>query len=103
MPNGPTLKIFLRPTFLKRDGSTPVYISKIINRKKKDYAVGVSIFEPDKFWDLKTRRVKRCSWINQNYVNGVIEDAETRTPAAALRASGLLCLGYIISFRFKNS
>ncbi len=75
----PNYKIFLRSDYPKKDGSIPIYIRIIINRKKKDYTLGVSIFEPEKFWDPKTRRLKRCSWVNQNYVNGVIEDAETRT------------------------
>jgi len=75
----PNYKIFLRSDYPKKDGSISVYLRVIINRKKKDYALGISIFEPEKFWDPKTRHIKRCSWVNQNYVNGVIEDAEIRT------------------------
>jgi len=75
----PNYKIFLRSDYPKKDGSIPIYLRVIINRKKKDYALGISIFEPEKFWDEKSRHVKRCSWVNMPYINGVITDAEERT------------------------
>ncbi len=74
----PTYKIFLRSDYPKKNGSVPVYLRVIINRIKKDYALGVSVFEPDKYWDHKSRQIKRCSWVNMTYINGVITDGEDR-------------------------
>ncbi|NCA74872.1 MAG: site-specific integrase [Alphaproteobacteria bacterium] len=80
----PTFKIFLRSDYPKKDGSIPVYLRILMNNKKKDYSTGVSVFEPDKYWDAKNRQVRRCSWVNMNYINSTIEDAENRAAAAFL-------------------
>jgi len=74
----PTFKIFLRTEYIKKDGSVPVYLRVVINRKKKDYSLGVSIWDPEKYWDASQNRVKRCTFINKSHVNGTIEDAETK-------------------------
>jgi site-specific recombinase XerD len=74
----PTFKIFLRSDYPKKDGSIPVYLRVLINRKKKDYALGVSVFDPAKYWDEKTKQVRRCSWVKMDYINQTIEDAENK-------------------------
>ncbi len=73
-----TYKIFLRSDYPKKDGSIPVYLRVISNRKKKDFAFGVSIFEPKKFWNEKEQRVQRCSWVNKDHINKTIKERYDR-------------------------
>jgi len=71
-------KTFLRSNKPKTDGSIPVYLRIIINRKFKDYALGLSVFEPEKYWNAEKQRVKRNTWGNMHYINGTIEDQENK-------------------------
>jgi hypothetical protein len=46
-----TYKIFLRTEAPLKEKSTPVYLRATVNRKKRDFSLVVSIFEPKKYCD----------------------------------------------------
>jgi site-specific recombinase XerD len=71
-------KIFLRSDYPKKDGSIPVYLRVIIDRHHKDYALGISVFDPAKYWDATAREVKRCSFVDMKKINETIHDTEDR-------------------------
>lgn len=49
-------RVFIRMDYKKADGSHPIYLRVIINRKKKDYALNLSTHE--KYWDERKTAVK---------------------------------------------
>jgi len=70
-----TFKIFLRTDTPLKNGSIGVYLRVRIEKKKKDYSLGVSILETDKFWDSVSNRMKPCSWQDYDKVNREISAA----------------------------
>lgn len=99
-----SFKIFLRFDYPKKDGSIPVYLRVLITRKKKDYSLGVSVFDPEKYWDKKNNQVKRCSWVNMKYINGTIEDTVNKAGDifSEMRKKNIPFTIYEFDKRFKN-
>ncbi|MEI6900768.1 MAG: site-specific integrase, partial [Bacteroidota bacterium] len=71
-------KIFLRTEAPKKDGSIGIYLRARVDRKKRDYSLGVSIFDQKKFWDIENSRMKTCSWQDYDKVNREISAAEKK-------------------------
>jgi site-specific recombinase XerD len=73
-----TFKIFLREDTPLKNESIGVYLRVRIENLKKDYSLGVSIFETDKYWDPLASRMKPCSWQDIDQVNREISAAEKK-------------------------
>lgn len=71
-----TYKIFLRDDAPRKDKSIGVYLRATVNRKKRDFSLGVSIFEPKKYWDPSTKQMKKCDWQKVQEINQVIAAAD---------------------------
>jgi len=71
-------KIFLRVDTPRKDGSIGVYLRARVNRKKKDFSLGVSIFEPKKYWDPIANMMKACSWQDVDEINKNISAGDTK-------------------------
>ena len=71
-----TYKIFLRTEAPLKDKSTPIYLRATVNRKKRDFSLGVSIFEPKKYWDPTLNQVKKCDWQKVKEINQVVSAAD---------------------------
>jgi integrase/recombinase XerC len=54
-----TFSIYPRPDFVKKDGQYPVYLRLCINRKRRYYALKLSIPSPEKYWDSQKVQIKR--------------------------------------------
>jgi len=55
----PTFKIFVRYDAQKIDGSYPLYLQLIINRKAKRYSLNISIPKPEKYWNQEKHQIKK--------------------------------------------
>ncbi len=71
-----TYQIFLRTEALKKNGSTPVYLRVRFGNNKKDFALGVSVAEPKRYWDPETNQMKKCDWQKVQDINQVISSAD---------------------------
>lgn len=99
-----TIQIFLRSDYTKKDGSVPISLRVILNRRKKEYSLGQSVPEPKKFWDPVKKRVKRCSWINMAKINEAIDQKE-RQAYAIVDEMGKLNVPFTVAEfdkRFRN-
>jgi len=74
-----TFKIFLRDDNPLKNGSIGVYLRARHDNKKKEYSLGVSILETEKYWDPVTCRMKTCSWQDYDKVNREISASEKKT------------------------
>ncbi|MCX6240375.1 MAG: site-specific integrase [Bacteroidetes bacterium] len=73
-----SIKIFLREEAPRKNGSIGVYLRVRVERKKKDYSLGVSILEPKKYWDSANNRMKTCSWQDVDKINRNISAGEKK-------------------------
>jgi site-specific recombinase XerD len=71
-------KLFLRTEAPLKNGSIGVYLRVRVDNKKKDYSLGVSILEPDKYWDPVNRKMKTCSWQKVDDINRDITAGENK-------------------------
>jgi site-specific recombinase XerD len=73
-----TFKIFLRTEAPLKNGSIGIYLRLRSDKQKKDYSLGVSVLEPDKYWDPVPCRMRNCSWQDYDKVNREISAAEKK-------------------------
>jgi len=71
-------KIFLRTEAPLKNGSIGVYLRARVDNKKKDYSLGVSILEPEKYWDPDQKKMKNCSWQKVDDINRDITAGEKK-------------------------
>lgn len=55
----PTIKIFPRTDFYKKDGFCGIYLRLTINRKKRYYSLDISLPDPEKYWDSQKCQIRR--------------------------------------------
>jgi len=56
---GFTAQLFQRTDYTKKDGTNPIYLRIIINRKKKDYSLNISVLP--KHWNGKKDEIKMAA------------------------------------------
>ena len=69
-------KIFLRTESPRKNKSIPVYLRARVENKKKDYSLGVSILEPEKYWDPEANQMKKCDKQKVKEINQVVSAAD---------------------------
>ena len=55
-----TYQIFLRTKAPRKNESIPIYLRVRFGNNKKDFSLGVSVSEPEKYWDPETNQMKKC-------------------------------------------
>jgi len=71
-----TYQIFLRPEAPRKNGSIPVNLRVRFGNNKKDFALGVSVSEPKRYWDPEANKMKKCDGQKVQEINQVISTAD---------------------------
>jgi len=68
--------IFLRTEAPRKNKSIPIYLRARFGNKKKDFSLGVSILEPEKYWNPEINQMKKCDWQKVQDINQVVSAAD---------------------------
>ncbi|MEO6301555.1 MAG: Arm DNA-binding domain-containing protein [Bacteroidia bacterium] len=71
------VKILFRKDKINKDGVVPIYLKVIKNRNSQQISLGITV--PEKYWDVKNKRVKKGMENSQrlnNYISHKVAEAE---------------------------
>ena len=71
-----TYQIFLRTKAPRKNESIPIYLRVRFGNNKKDFSLGVSVSEPEKYWDPETNQMKKCQKQKFQEINQVVSAAD---------------------------
>lgn len=69
-------KFFLRPEKLRKDGTCTIYLRIIVDRRKKEYALEVSV--PIDLWDATNQKIKKSLKYKSEELNAVLSKARMK-------------------------
>jgi integrase len=80
-----SFRIFVRSDFEKVDGTFPIYLRVIINRVVKNYTLGISIPNPEKYWNEKHHMIRKIpSWSAEDVNKANLEISDFFNRASTL-------------------